>query len=87
MNAGTSKKHIVFLRLMPNANIWGGLEKLTLEWFERIDTSQCRIFFLVNPGWKSTFEQHFRERGIESDIIEFPFQCKGRVLKKFFQLL
>lgn len=82
----SNKKHIVFLRRCPAFLSWGGLEKLTLEWFQRIDYSKCRVTYIVSGGWKDWFKRRFEEKDIYVDILEFPFEYKGRFIKKFFSL-
>lgn len=82
----SSKKHIVFLRRCPASLSWGGLEKLTLEWFQRIDYSKCRVTYIVSAGWKDWFKRRFEGKDIYVDILEFPFEYKGRFIKKFLSL-
>lgn len=76
-------KHIVFLRRLPNTVVWGGLEKLILEWFERVDYKTCRITLVVTPGWKSIFGKHFTEKKIPVEIIEFSFNFNSGFFSNF----
>ena len=85
-------KHIIFLRNAQGvAHIWGGLEKLMLEWFERIDYSRCKVTLGIAKGWKDSFDENLRAKHIPVEVIALPFDLqKGsfptRFLKLFFFL-
>ncbi len=83
--------HFVFLRLMPPVIVWGGLEKLMLEWFERIDYTRCRVTLVVSTGGGEIYAKHLKEKDLTVDIVEFPFRINfkytegflGRLVKTF----
>ena len=84
MNKTDFRKHIVFLRRLPNTLMWGGLEKLMMDWFERIDYSACRVTLAISPGGKKLFKDKFDEMNLPIEIIEFPFlTC---LISEFIQL-
>ena len=82
----SSKKHIVFLRRCPASLSWGGLEKLTLEWFQRIDYSKCRVTLAVTPGGKELFSKQLLAKGVNIEIIEFPFDFRAGAWKSFWEM-
>ena len=67
----SSKKHIVFLRRCPSSLSWGGLEKLTLEWFQRIDYSKCRVTLAVTPGGKELFSKQLLAKRSILELLNF----------------
>lgn len=82
-------RHIVFLQNSQEDPIWGGLEKLMFEWFERIDYRQCQVTLVIPGGWKKLFESKLQERNIPVAVIELPFKLERglsaeRFLKLFF---
>lgn len=83
--------HMVCMRLMPPVIVWGGLEKLMMEWFERIDHSRCRVTLIVSTGGKEIYSKHIRERNLPIDVLEFPFRVDFRYadgfLSRFFKTL
>lgn len=74
MTQKSTKNHYVFFRSLPPVMVWGGLEKLMLEWFERIDLSKCRVTLVVSTGWGELYEKHIRDNGLTVDVVEFPFR-------------
>ena len=82
----SSKKHIVFLRRCPSSLSWGGLEKLTLEWFQRIDYSKCRVTLAVTPGGKELSSKQLLAKGVNIGIIEFPFDFRAGAWKSFGEM-
>ncbi|MBL8013010.1 MAG: glycosyltransferase family 4 protein [Candidatus Omnitrophica bacterium] len=80
----SQQPHFVFLRLMPPVVIWGGLEKLMLEWFERIDTSQCRATLIVSNQGGDIYRNHIKTKKLDIDVIEFPFRKDFRYTQGFW---
>src|SRR5436853_613291 len=79
-------KHFVFLRRLPRVLLWGGLEKLMMEWFERIDYTQCRVTLAITPGGKELFGEHIIKKGLPIEIVEFPMDFRGESIKNFFEM-
>jgi len=79
----TKYNHIVFLRHHSGTFMWGGLGKLMLEWFKRIDYSACRVTFGISPGGKEFYEKRFTENKIPVEVIEFPFNFITESYKNF----
>lgn len=80
-SAGIS--HIVFMRLMPPVVIWGGLEKLMLEWFERLDFTRCRATLIVSTGGGDIYCQYIAAKKLPIDVVEFPFRKDFRYVDSF----
>lgn len=76
--------HIVCMRLMPLVIVWGGLEKLMLEWFERIDLSKCRVTLVVSTGGGEIYRKHIKDKGLTVDVVEFPFRTDFKYTDGFF---
>ena len=64
---------------MPPAMPWGGLENLMLDWFERIDYRRCCVTLAVTPEGKELYSKQFLAKGINIEIVEFPFDFSGGV--------
>lgn len=75
--------HFVFFRNPPSSQVWGGLEKLVCEWFERIDYDQCKVTFVVSHGWKETYKKVFESKKLPIDILEVNFDPTMNLFKKF----
>jgi glycosyltransferase involved in cell wall biosynthesis len=73
----------VFLRRLPPNDVWGGLEKLMVDWFERIDYQNCRVTLGVTPGGKNLFGPHITAKGLPVEILEFPWDFRGRSFRNF----
>ncbi len=73
--------NLVFVRRMPATIVWGGLEKLMAEWFERIDYSKCKVTLVVSPGGADVYAQHLK--GLPIDIIDFDFNFTAPFLTRF----
>lgn len=80
-------KHYVFLRRLPRVLPWGGLEKLMMEWFERIDYKNCRVTLAITPGGKELFGPRLAAKGLPIEIIEFPWDFTGGAIKNFWAML
>src|SRR6185295_787533 len=65
-------KHIVFLRNAPPVLAWGGLEKLLMEWFERIDYSQCKVTLVMPLKWLELFKKRLVAKNIPINLVEWP---------------
>jgi len=86
MNACCQKeyKHIVFLRRPPETLVWGGLEKIMLDWFERIDYSKCKVTLCISsPLWKEFFRRCFSEKKLPIEIVETNFNLYEKSTKLF----
>ncbi len=80
-------KHIVFLRNPEEAPIWGGLEKLMLDWFERMDYSQCKVTLAISNDWISLFETKLQAKNIPVKVVELPLEYReGFFFKRFLNL-
>jgi glycosyltransferase involved in cell wall biosynthesis len=79
----TAIAHFVFMRLMPPVIVWGGLEKLMLEWCERIDYGRCRVTLVVSKGGGEIYARHFKEKNLPVDIVEFPFRINFKYTENF----
>ncbi len=80
-------KHIVFLRNPEEPPAWGGLEKLMLDWFKRIDYNGCTVTLAVSSHWVRSFEQKLKDEKIPVNVIALPYGHKqGKVLTRFFKL-
>lgn len=79
-------KHFVFLRNPDEAPAWGGLEKLMLECFERVDYSRCSVTLAISKSWVDLFSGKLKARGIPVNVVELPLK-EGRVnlLKRFLR--
>ncbi|MBF0511926.1 MAG: glycosyltransferase [Candidatus Omnitrophica bacterium] len=77
------KKHFVFLRNPPKELVWGGLEKLVCEWFEHINYKQCRVSFVVGPGWRETYVKAFAARNLSIHVVETNLDQSMSAFKKF----
>ncbi len=86
MSQADQKFHFVLLRRPPEFPTWGGLEKLMLEWLERVDYNHCRVTLVISPGWKEFVTAKFVEKKLPVNVEEFPFVYKGNPWKKFFSL-
>jgi|GEM_PF-1885917 len=87
MANGEKAKHIVFLRNPDEAPAWGGLEKLMMEWFERIDYSSVRVTLAVSKSWVDTFSQKIKAIDKPVNVVELPWES-GRVgfFKRFWDV-
>ena len=80
-------KHIVFLRNAPHGVAWGGLEKLLMEWFERIDYSQYKVSLSMPHQWLEVFKKKFEAKNLPVDLVEWPGGLeKEHSLKRFIDL-
>lgn len=80
----SDQKHIVFFRLMPPVIVWGGLEKLMLEWFERIDYSKCRATLVVSTGGGEIYSKYIAAKNLPVKVVEFPFRKNFRYVDGFW---
>jgi glycosyltransferase involved in cell wall biosynthesis len=76
-------KTFLFLRWLPSDGEWGGMEKLMLEWFERIDYNQAKVTLAVTPGWKERFESEIKKKKLLVSVIEFPFEFTHQKFLRF----
>lgn len=76
--------HYVFLRLVPPVIVWGGLEKLMLQWFERIDYTQCRATLVIATGGGDIYSKYIKSKNLPVDVIEFPFRVNFKYTENFF---
>lgn len=67
-------KHIVFLRNPDEAPAWGGLEKLMMEWFERIDYSADKITLAVSEHWVEIFSQKIKAIGKPVNVVKLSWE-------------
>jgi glycosyltransferase involved in cell wall biosynthesis len=79
-------KHYVFVRRMPQTIVWGGLEKLLLEWLERINYQECQVTLAVTPAGKALFEPHFAAKNLPVEVVEFSLNFKGNMVKQFLEM-
>ncbi len=80
-------KHLVFLRRLPRAVVWGGLERIVQDWFERIDYSSCRVTLVVtSKAWLEIFQRHFDEKKLPVEIKEFPFSLEAEPKYLFLEM-
>lgn len=79
--------HYIFMRRMPATIVWGGLEKLMLEWFERIDYRGCRVTLVVSKGGGEIYSKYIRSRNLPIEVVDFPFQFNVFFLKRFCETL
>lgn len=77
-------KHVVFFRLMPPVIVWGGLEKLMLEWFERIDYTKCRATLVISMGGGEIYSKHIAAKNLPIRVVEFPFRKDFRYVDGFW---
>jgi glycosyltransferase involved in cell wall biosynthesis len=84
MTLKTSQPHHVFVRQMPPVIVWGGLEKLMLDWFEHIDFAQCRATLVVSTGGGEAYAAHIKAKNLPVEIIEFPFRQNFQYTQGFF---
>src|SRR3989338_3925567 len=82
----TQQKHFVFIRRMPQTIVWGGLEKLFLDWLERIDYKACRVTLAVTQGGKALFEQKFKEKNLPIQIVEFSVDFRRNSVHQFCEM-
>src|SRR6185503_16837632 len=83
----SKNKHVIFVRNPEEEPIWGGLEKLMLEWFERIDYTQCRATLAVSRNWVQIFKEKLNEKNVPLEVMELPFELnERRFLKRFSNL-
>jgi glycosyltransferase involved in cell wall biosynthesis len=87
MKPSVQTPHFVFMRLMPPVIVWGGLEKLMLEWFERIDYGRCRATLVVSTGGKKIFDEHLAQKDLPVHVVEFPFRVDFKYTDGFFKRL
>ncbi len=71
------------MRLMPPSIVWGGLEKLMLEWFEHIDFNRCRVTLVVSTGGGAIYREHIKASHLPVEVIEFPFRVDFRYIDSF----
>lgn len=71
-----SKKHIVLMRNHTGRPVWGGLEKLVFEWFERIDYFQCDVTLCVAKEWMELYNNRFANTNIRVRVVELDFDHK-----------
>ena len=81
---GKKSQHYVFMRLMPPVIVWGGLEKLMLQWFERIDLTRCRATLVVSRGGGEIYSKYLKAKNLPVDVVEFPFRVNFRYTESFF---
>ena len=80
-------KHIVFLRNPEEPPVWGGLEKLMLDWFKRIDYDQHKVTLAISRKWVEIFEKKIQNENVPIKVVALPYGHKqGSVLKRFFKL-
>ncbi len=63
--------------------MWGGLERLMMDWFERIDYSACRVTLAISKGGRTLFEEQFKKSGLPIAIKEIEFDLYEGTLKLF----
>ena len=87
MNA-PRREHVLFVRrLLPvPKGEWGGMEKLMLEWFERVDTGRTTITLAVTEGWTGRFKEEAAKRSIELKVVPIPVQFPGSPRQRFWAL-
>ena len=83
MNRNFVTPHYIFIRRMPKAIIWGGLEKLMLEWFECIDYNRCRVTLVVTSGGGEIYTRYLKEKKLPVNVVEFPFRFDVIFFKRF----
>src|SRR3989338_1099457 len=76
-------KHFLFLRRLPAGKGWGGLEKLAMEWFARIDYKHCRVSIAVNQGCQSNYAERLPQSNLPVNLVEYSFPVEGDWWKKF----
>ena len=77
-------QHFVLFRLMPQVIVWGGLEKLMLQWFERIDFTRCRATLVVSTGGGEIYSKYLKVKNLPVEVVEFPFRVNFRYTENFF---
>ncbi len=80
-----TKKTFVFFRRLPPMpqGEWGGLERLMLDWFYRVDTTQAKIILVVTPDWKERFSQEATKRNIDLNVVACPFSFSDSFTDSF----
>ncbi len=86
------REHLVLLRRIPAPpkGEWGGMERLMLDWLERIDYESCHATIAVSPGWGGRFHQETVARNLPVRVVEFPFSLEvgpGRRFVRIFLFL
>ena len=84
-----NSKHCVLLRKMPPPpeGEWGGMERLMLDWLERVNYAHCRITIAVTPGWKLRFEKELALKALPVAVIEIPFSFSFKSFRRFQNML
>jgi glycosyltransferase involved in cell wall biosynthesis len=77
------KPNIIFMRLMPPVIVWGGLEKLMLEWFERLDYTQCSATLIVQTGGGEIYTRYLKTKNLPVSVVEFPFRKNFQYTENF----
>ena len=86
MSNAMKPKHFVFLRRLPDKLMWGGLERVMMDWFERIDHSTCKVTLAVSPGGKGLFGGRFAIKDLPIEIVEIPFDLYEGSSKLFMDM-
>ena len=84
MHKSTPVPHFIFIRRLPDKLMWGGLEKVMMDWFERIDYDQCSVSLIVSKGGGDLYVQHIKALNLPIAVIEFPFRLDFRYIDNFF---
>lgn len=80
-------KHYLFLRRFSPSGVYGGCEKLLIEWFLGVNYSNTKIDLAVTKGKTDIFYERIKKENIPVNIIEFPFEHKGRPIRRFINML
>lgn len=81
-------KRIVFLRNPEEAPAWGGLEKLMMDWFKRIDYASCQVILAVSSDWVETFKEKCENDNLPVKVLPLPYgHQQGSVLNRFLKLV
>lgn len=83
--APNNPKHILFLRRMVTGKGWGGLEKLVMEWFARIDYRKCDITVGVNQGCQTSYTQRLAQSSLPVKLVQYSFPFEGNPWIKFWE--
>ena len=78
-------QHFLFVRRLPPLpqGEWGGMEKLMLDWFERVDTRNAKITLVVTADWVKRFREEAARRNIELQVVEISFEFPVRFRERF----
>lgn len=80
-------KHYLFLRRFAPSGVYGGCEKLLIEWLNCVDYKNIEITLAVTKAKSSIFCEVLKQNNIPVSLIEFPFTHTDGLARKFINML